>query len=229
VVRTPACSQSKSTENPRLFLVNLLSGIDELTWWNENFWNGLELSGSADWLLLSLIISHCEHLVEFCSGWSQWKLNASLRNFFDFVCKLSISNLNYLREFFLKIKETRMEKSEREENKKKYLTLGIQSLLKRAMISWCYLLYCFKSEYEGVSKSFRTESITRCMLTTINTRWEATQRIMAAKLNRLTHKIVTQLHLVAESCTICSSRSRRPVRKLLDAPSYVATSINFYM
>jgi hypothetical protein len=29
---------------------------------------------------------------------------------------------------------------------------------------------------------------------------------MAAKLTRLTHKIATQLHLVAESYTICSSR-----------------------
>jgi len=28
------------------------------------------------------------------------------------------------------------------------------------------------------------------------------------------------LQLVAESCTICSSRSGRPVRKLLDTPSY---------
>jgi hypothetical protein len=37
---------------------------------------------------------------------------------------------------------------------------------------------------------------------------------MAAKLTRLTHKIVIQLPLVAESCTICSSRSRRQVRKL---------------
>jgi hypothetical protein len=42
-----------------------------------------------------------------------------------------------------------------------------------------------------------------------------------AKLTRLTHKIAIQLHLVAESCTTCSSRSRRPVRKLLDTPSYV--------
>jgi hypothetical protein len=50
----------------------------------------------------------------------------------------------------------------------------------------------------------------------ISTRWEATQRVMAAKLTRVTHKIALQLHLVAESCTICSSRSRRPVRKLLD-------------
>jgi len=41
---------------------------------------------------------------------------------------------------------------------------------------------------------------------------------MAAKLTRLTHKIAIQLHLVAEGCTICSSRSRRSVRKLLDKP-----------
>jgi hypothetical protein len=42
---------------------------------------------------------------------------------------------------------------------------------------------------------------------------------MAAKLTRLTHKITIQLHLVAESCTNCSTRSRRPVRKLLDTLS----------
>jgi hypothetical protein len=45
---------------------------------------------------------------------------------------------------------------------------------------------------------------------------------MAAKLTRLTHKIAIQLHLMAESCTTCSSRSRRPVRKLLDTPSHAA-------
>jgi hypothetical protein len=44
---------------------------------------------------------------------------------------------------------------------------------------------------------------------------------MAVKLNRLTHKIAIQLHLVEESCTICSSRSRRPVRNLLDTSSYI--------
>jgi hypothetical protein len=49
--------------------------------------------------------------------------------------------------------------------------------------------------YEGVSKSFRTVMVTKS--TTINTRWEATQRVMAAKLTRLTHKIAMQLHLVA--------------------------------
>jgi len=42
---------------------------------------------------------------------------------------------------------------------------------------------------------------------------------MAAKLTRLTHKIAIHLHLLAESCTICSSRSRWPVRKLSDTPS----------
>jgi hypothetical protein len=54
-----------------------------------------------------------------------------------------------------------------------------------------------------------------------------TQRFMAAKLTRLTHKIAIQLHLVAESCTICSSCSRRPVRKLLDTPSYAASSTHY--
>jgi hypothetical protein len=75
-------------------------------------------------------------------------------------------------------------------------------------------------KYKGVSKSFRNESITKYALTTINTRWIATQRVMATKLIRLTHKIAIQLHLVAESCTIYSSRSRRPVRKLFGTPSY---------
>jgi hypothetical protein len=44
---------------------------------------------------------------------------------------------------------------------------------------------------------------------------------MAAKLTRLAHEIAIQLHLVAQNCTICSSRSRRPVRKLLNTPSYM--------
>jgi hypothetical protein len=68
----------------------------------------------------------------------------------------------------------------------------------------------------GVCKSFRTEKITKYMLTFGITPWEATQRVMAVKLTRLTHKMAIQLHLVAEICTICSSRSRRPFRKLLD-------------
>jgi hypothetical protein len=67
---------------------------------------------------------------------------------------------------------------------------------------------------EGVSKSFWTESITKCMLTTINTHLEATQKVMVAKLTKMTHKIVIQLHLVADSCTICSSCSRWPVQTL---------------
>jgi hypothetical protein len=52
---------------------------------------------------------------------------------------------------------------------------------------------------------------------------------MAAKLTRLTHKIAIQLLLVAESCTICISRSRRPVRKLVDTPSYGVQSQQIIM
>jgi hypothetical protein len=68
--------------------------------------------------------------------------------------------------------------------------------------------------YEGVSKSFRTESMTKYTLTFGITCWEATWRVIATKLIRLTHKIAIQLHLVAESCTSFSSLSRRPVRKI---------------
>jgi hypothetical protein len=46
------------------------------------------------------------------------------------------------------------------------------------------------------------------------------RRVMAAKLTRLTHKIATKLHLLADSRTIVSSLSRRTVRKLLDTFSY---------
>jgi hypothetical protein len=46
---------------------------------------------------------------------------------------------------------------------------------------------------------------------------------MAAKLTRKAHKIATQLDLVAESFTICSSHSRLTVRKLLDTPSYLCS------
>jgi hypothetical protein len=74
--------------------------------------------------------------------------------------------------------------------------------------------------YEDVSKSFRTESITKyTTVTTINTRLEATHRFLATKLTRLTHNIAIQPHLVAENYTICSFRARRPVRKLLGPPS----------
>jgi hypothetical protein len=42
--------------------------------------------------------------------------------------------------------------------------------------------------YEGVSKNLRTESITKYTLTFGITRWEETQRVMVAKVSRLTHK-----------------------------------------
>jgi len=44
--------------------------------------------------------------------------------------------------------------------------------------------------------------------------------VMAATLTRLSHKIAIQLCIVTESCIIDSSRSRQPVRKFLDTPSY---------
>jgi hypothetical protein len=83
-----------------------------------------------------------------------------------------------------------------------------------------YKIYELSKRYEAVSKSFRTESITKYTLTKTNTRWEATQRVMASEVTRLIHKMAIQPHLVAESCTICNSRCRWPVRKLLNTPSY---------
>jgi hypothetical protein len=77
------------------------------------------------------------------------------------------------------------------------------------------------NEVRGCIQKFSDWVIMKYKFTTINTRWEATQRVMAEKLTTLTHKIAMQLHLVAESCTICSSRSRWPVRKLVDTPSYM--------
>jgi hypothetical protein len=73
--------------------------------------------------------------------------------------------------------------------------------------------------------------MTKYTLTFGITRWEATQRVTASKLTRLTHKIAIQLHLGAESYTIYSSRSRRPVQKLLDTPSYNTASLTnvFYV
>jgi hypothetical protein len=71
----------------------------------------------------------------------------------------------------------------------------------------------------GYNQIFRTESITTSTTIIINNRWEAIQRVMAAKLTRLTQKIAIQLHIVARNCSICSSRCRRPVRKLLNIPS----------
>jgi len=42
--------------------------------------------------------------------------------------------------------------------------------------------------------------------------------VMAAKLTRLSHKVAIQLHLVAESCTICSTCPMWPVWELSDTP-----------
>jgi hypothetical protein len=113
---------------------------------------------------------------------------------------------------------------------------GVHLMKQRKIVvsSYCYIStvvfisnfnYCEASEIsascEVISRSFRTESLTKYTLTFCITRWEATQRVMAANLTRLTHKIAIQLHLVAKSCTIWSSLSRRPVRILLNTPSYL--------
>jgi hypothetical protein len=82
-------------------------------------------------------------------------------------------------------------------------------------------IYLHVPMYVGVSKSFPTESVKKYTFTFGITRCCHLHSVMAAKLIRLTHKIAVQLHLVAESCTICSSHARRPVRKLLDTPSYI--------
>jgi len=79
---------------------------------------------------------------------------------------------------------------------------------------------CAPLVIQGCPKNFRTES-KKYTLTIMNIRSKATQRIMAENFTRLTHKIAMKLHLVADSCTICNSRFRRPVRKLLDTPSYL--------
>jgi len=99
--------------------------------------------------------------------------------------------------------------------------LVLSTLLLKSKHSPQYPILEHFSIYECVSKSFRTESITKHRLTFGISRRETTQMVLAAKLTRLTHKIAIQLLLMGESFTICSSRSRRPVRKLLDTPSYV--------
>jgi hypothetical protein len=43
---------------------------------------------------------------------------------------------------------------------------------------------------------------------------------MAANLTRLNHKISIQVQVVAVSCSVCNSSTRRPVRKRLGTPSY---------
>jgi len=90
---------------------------------------------------------------------------------------------------------------------------------------WCVniLGHVNNPYYEGVSKSFRTESneiYAYLWYYSLKSNTKG-QRVMATKLTRLTHKITIQVHLVAESYTIRSSLSRRPVRKRLDTPSYM--------
>jgi len=81
----------------------------------------------------------------------------------------------------------------------------------------------------GCIQKFLDRVVKKYTLTFGVTRWEATQRVMVAKITTLTHSIAIQLHLVAESCIICSSRSRRPVRKYLVTPSYMCSRATYNM
>jgi hypothetical protein len=113
-------------------------------------------------------------------------------------------------------------------------TIDRVRVLWKRRISWLiqWLLYSLRRSLHGVSYSvtafileciqkFPNWVLTKSKTIIINTRWKTRQSVMATELTRLTHKITIQLYLVAESCTICSSRSKRPVRELLNAPSYI--------
>jgi hypothetical protein len=67
--------------------------------------------------------------------------------------------------------------------------IGMDVVGKRSWLVWTVCWLYGVSHYTSVSKSFRTESITKYTLTTTNTGWEATRRVTAAKLTSLTHKI----------------------------------------
>jgi hypothetical protein len=101
---------------------------------------------------------------------------------------------------------------------------GVLLSLKNNLHRWFSQSLFYKRRYaygvRGCIQKLPDWVITKYTHTFDTTRWETTQRVIAAKLTRLTHKIAIQLHPVAENCTICSSRSSRPVRKLLDTPSY---------
>jgi hypothetical protein len=86
-----------------------------------------------------------------------------------------------------------------------------KSVVRTTLQKWYHVRDCIQKFPDWV--------ITKYTLTTINIHWEAIQRVMEAKLTRLTHKIAIQLHPDVESCTICSSRCRRSVRKRLDTLS----------
>jgi hypothetical protein len=75
--------------------------------------------------------------------------------------------------------------------------------------------------YESVSKSFRTESITKSRTTTKTPVEKQHKGLWRQNSLDLTHKIAIQLQVAAESSTICSSLLRRLVRKLLDTLSHL--------
>jgi hypothetical protein len=60
--------------------------------------------------------------------------------------------------------------------------------------NFCYFGNSSLIPNESISKSFRTQSIAKNMLNFGTAHREAAQRVMAAKLTRLTHKMAIQLH-----------------------------------
>jgi hypothetical protein len=70
-------------------------------------------------------------------------------------------------------------------------------------------IHTYIHTYEGASKIFRMRQ---------RNNNKHSSRSNTKGYGGKTHKIAIQLHLVTESSTICSSRFKRPVRKLLDTP-----------
>jgi hypothetical protein len=97
-----------------------------------------------------------------------------------------------------------------------------------------YSISLIITNFTHQNKSFRTELIVDNKINDDDDNnnnnkhsLQSNTRVMVAKITRLTHKIAIQLHLVAESCTICSSHSRQPVQKLLDTPLYIAWALSY--
>ena len=57
--------------------------------------------------------------------------------------------------------------------------------------------------------SFIRKCISHLKCTTIHSRWEAMQRVMAKRFTKMSETIVILWHLVAESCTTCHSQAYR--------------------
>jgi hypothetical protein len=94
---------------------------------------------------------------------------------------------------------------------------SLTSKLKTRMSNYSARNRISKSIYDGVSKSFRTESKINICLSLVlivekQHKWLWRQNSLDSQNSYTTAPSI-------ESCTICSSRSRRSVQKLLNTPS----------